>query len=155
MKLARGLMIAFALLAGTRALSGENCGSKEGWFNQLSSLLLIPDFFPPESEALRGLVSRADYERCSRIAFARLGEGCKDHDGCYDARLPKERCDSELQDAWVKTCRSTYHKLTFDSQACRLACESFVKLMSEAQRYESGGICPSCESYNNANGVIQ
>lgn len=148
MKLSYSLMITIALLAGSRAQAGEFCGSKEGWLNQLSSYILIPDFFPPESEALRGLISRADYERCSRIAFANLGESCQAHDECYDWRLPKESCDKKLQDSWVKACRTTYYKLTFDSQTCRLACESFVKLMSEAQRYDSGGVCPSCEAYN-------
>lgn len=138
------------LPAATAARSGEYCGSKEGYLNQLTSTFIIPDFFPPETEALRGLVSKADYERCSRIAFASLGAGCRAHDNCYDVRLPKDQCDSELQDAWVKACRTTYYKLTIDSQTCRLACESFVKLMSEAQRYNSGGICPSCDAYNTS-----
>jgi hypothetical protein len=149
MKLISSLTIVFALIhTGNTALAGEYCGSKEGYLNQITSAFIIPDFFPPETEALRGLISKADYERCSRIAFAYLGASCQAHDDCYDARISKESCDKELQDAWVKACRSTYYKLTFDSQTCRLACESFVKLMSEAQRYDSDGVCPSCEAYN-------
>jgi hypothetical protein len=143
------LMTFIALIhVGSPALAGEFCGSKEGYLNQIASAFIIPDFFPPETEALRGLVSKADYERCSRIAFAYLGNACQAHDECYDARFPKEQCDKQLQGSWVKACRATYYKLTVDSQVCRLACESFVKLMSEAQRYDSGGVCPSCEAYN-------
>lgn len=139
----------FLLAMPSLASAGESCGSKEGYFNQLTSMLLIPDYFPPETPALRDLVSNADYERCQRLAIVPLAPACDAHDGCYDAQLPKDQCDREMQDSWVKSCRKIYWKLTVDHYTCRLACEAFVKLMSEAQRYNSGGICPSCEAYNS------
>ncbi len=138
-----------SILLPFSASAGESCGSKEGILNQFTSAFIVPDYFPPETEALRGLISKTDYERCSKLDYAPLGFSCQKHDECYDSRLPKDHCDSGLQDAWVKQCRSTYYKLTFDAQTCRLACESFVKLMSEAQRYSSGGVCPSCDAYDN------
>ena len=139
------------LLSSVSARSGELCGSKEGFLNQLTSTFLIPDYFPPETEALRGLVSDADYRKCQKLAVVPLGLSCQDHDNCYDQRLPKDECDKSLQDAWIKQCRATYYKLAIDHYTCRLACESFVKLMSEAQRYNSNGFCPSCEAYSTSN----
>lgn len=136
------------LLIPANARSGELCGSKEGILNQLTSSFLIPDYFPPETEALQGLVSDADYQKCQRLAVVSLGFACQQHDACYDRQQGKDQCDRTLQDSWVKACRSTYYKLAIDHYTCRLACESFVKLMSEAQRYDSNGICPSCEAYN-------
>jgi hypothetical protein len=138
------------LLTPANAFSGESCGSKEGILNQLTSSFLIPDYFPPETEALRGLVSDADYQKCQRLAVASLGSACQKHDACYEQQLGKEQCDRTLQDNWVKACKATYYKLAIDHYTCRLACESFVKLMSEAQRYDSQGVCPSCEAYNSS-----
>jgi hypothetical protein len=138
----------FLLLLPANARSGELCGSKEGILNQLTASFLIPDYFPPETEALRELVSDADYQKCQRLAVVSLGSACQKHDACYEQQLGKEQCDRTLQDNWVKVCRATYYKLAIDQYTCRLACESFVKLMSEAQRYDSQGLCPSCEAYS-------
>jgi len=137
------------LLTPAKARSGELCGSKEGLSNQITSSFLIPDYFPPETDALRDLVSDADYQKCQRLATVSLGSACQKHDFCYEQKLGKEQCDRTLQDNWVKACRSTYYKLAIDHYTCRLSCEAFVKLMSEAQRYDSNGICPSCEAYNS------
>lgn len=138
------------LIAPGKAQSGELCGSKEGFLNQLTSTFIIPDYFPPETEALRELVSEVDYQKCHRIAVVPLGLSCLQHDHCYEQRLEKEQCDKTLQDLWVKQCRATYYKLAMDHYTCRLACESFVKILSEAQRYDSQGVCPSCEAYNQS-----
>lgn len=140
----------FLLLIPAKARSGELCGSKEGILNQLTSSFLIPDYFPPETEALRGLVSDADYQRCQRLAVVSLGSACQKHDQCYEQQLGKEQCDRTLQDNWIKDCRATYYKLAIDHYTCRISCEAFAKLMSEAQRYDSQGVCPSCEAYQNA-----
>ena len=139
----------FFLIIPAQAQSGELCGSKEGLLNQITSAFIIPDYFPPETDALRELVSDADYRKCHRLAAVSLGSACQKHDTCYEQQLGKEQCDKTLQDMWVKECRSTYYKLAIDHYTCRLACESFVKLMSEAQRYDSEGVCPSCEAYTN------
>lgn len=138
------------LITPAKAQSGELCGSKEGFLNQLTSTFIIPDYFPPETEALRELVSEADYQKCHRLAVVPLGLSCLQHDRCYEQNLGKEQCDKTLQDMWVKQCRATYYKLAMDHYTCRLACESFVKLMSEAQRYNSKGFCPSCDAYNSS-----
>ncbi len=145
----------FLLFIPAKARAGEFCGSKEGYINQLTSFFLIPDYFPPETDALRELVSDADYQKCQRLAVVPLGSACQKHDACYDQQLGKDQCDLSLQDNWVKACRSTYYKLAIDHYTCRLACESFVKLMSQAQRYDSQGICPSCEAYQNATNSMQ
>ncbi len=143
------LTLFFSLIAAN-SLAGEFCGSKEGYINQLASTFLIPDQFPPETDALRSLVSEADYRKCLRLAVVNLGESCLAHDKCYEQQLDKDQCDSSLQDSWVNACRKTYYKLAVDHYTCRLACESFVKLMSEAQRYNGQGFCPSCAAYSNA-----
>jgi hypothetical protein len=145
----------FLLFIPAKARSGEFCGSKEGYINQLTASFLIPDYFPPETEALRELVSDADYQKCQRLAVVPLGSACQKHDDCYNQQLGKDQCDRSLQDNWVKACRSTYYKLAIDHYTCRLACESFVKIMSQAQRYDSQGICPSCEAYQNATTSMQ
>lgn len=144
------LALIFSLIPLSNALAGERCGSKEGYLNELASSFLIPDQFPPETEALRSLVSEADYKKCQRLATVNLGESCAAHDLCYEAQLDKDQCDSTLQDSWVKACRKTYYKLAIDHYTCRIACESFVKLMSEAQRYNGQGFCPSCAAYSQA-----
>lgn len=145
------LQVSLLMTFTANGYAGESCGSKEGYLNQLTSQFLIPDSFPPETELLRSLISDADLERCERINVISLSASCEAHDGCYEQRFDKNSCDKSLQDSWVKSCRSSYYKLTFESQGCRLACESFVKLMSEAQRYDGNGFCPSCEAYNNSN----
>jgi hypothetical protein len=146
------MFLAYMLLLSitTQARAGELCGSKEGFLNQLSSTFLIPDQFPPETEALRGLVSEADYQKCQLLAVVPLGLSCQQHDDCYDQKLGKDQCDRTLQNSWLKQCRKTYYKLAVDHYTCKLACESFVKLMSDAQSYNSKGFCPSCEAYNNS-----
>jgi hypothetical protein len=138
----------FVLITPAKAQSGELCGSKEGFLNQLTSTFIIPDYFPPETEALRELFSEADYQKCQNLAVVPLGRSCLQHDLCYEHQLGKEKCDKTLQDMWVKQCRAVYYKLAMDHYTCRLACESFVKIMSEAQRYDSQGFCPSCDAYN-------
>lgn len=139
----------FLLLTSANARSGELCGSKEGYLNQLASSFLIPDFFPPEKDALRDLVSEADYRKCQSIAVVPLGIACQQHDRCYEQQTGKNQCDQTIQDNWVKSCREIYYKIAIDHYTCRLACEAFVKLMSEAQRYDSKGVCPSCEAYES------
>lgn len=141
-----GLLLSHAVTG----FAGDQCGSKEGYVNQLASRILIPDSFPPQNPALRSLVSDADLARCERLGSSDLGRSCQGHDECYDLRQPKDSCDRTLQDNWVKACKTTYFKLTFDHQICRLSCENFVKLMSEAQRYNSGDFCPSCDAYNTS-----
>ena len=137
------------LLASPKILAGDLCGSKEGYLNQLTSTFIIPDYFPPETEVLKGLVANVDYEKCQSIASVPLGLSCQDHDRCYEMQTTKEQCDKAIQDSWIKQCRRSYYKLAADHFTCKLACEAFVKLMSEAQRYDSNGICPSCEAYNS------
>ncbi len=139
------------LITSSIAQAGEFCGSKIGYLNQLTSEFLIPENFPPESELLKNLVSRTDRERCEKLSPVYLGESCRQHDLCYIEQLGKESCDSALQDSWVKDCRQSYRSLSIDSYVCRLACESFVKLMSQAERFDSNGYCPSCDSYNSPN----
>lgn len=139
------------LTAAMPLQAGESCGSKEGWVNQLTARILIPDQFPPETPLLRSLVSEVDLSRCEKIGKVDLSISCQQHDRCYDERTPKTQCDKDLQSNWVRSCGWIYFKLTHDHFICKLACENFVKLMSEAQRYESGDFCPSCDAYNNVN----
>lgn len=148
--LVKAFLPSLFLLSAPAAQSGELCGSKSGYLNEFTSSFLIPDYFPPETPALRDLVSDADYKRCQRLAIVPLGLSCQQHDKCYEQQLPKDGCDKSLQDAWVRQCRATYYKIAIDHYTCRLACEAFAKLMSEAQRYDSGGFCPSCEAYSEA-----
>lgn len=145
----KAFVAALCLILPINVWAGDYCGSKEGYLNQIASSFLIPDRFPPENPALRSLVSDADITRCERLGTADLGAPCLQHDSCYQARLDKTQCDKNLQDNWIKVCRATYYKLTFDSQICRLSCESFAKLMSEAQRYDDAGFCPSCDAYTD------
>jgi hypothetical protein len=134
-------------LSSCPMIAGELCGSKEGYFNVLASTYLVPDYFPPENELAR-LVSDRDIKRCEDLGSVYLGQVCADHDACYIQKQPKNTCDRALQDRWVRQCREVYHKLSTDHLACRLACEVFVKLMSEAQRYNENGFCPSCDAYD-------
>lgn len=146
----QALISSMLLFAGSQTLSaGELCGSKEGYFNQLASTYLIPDFFPPENE-LAQLLPNEDRERCEAIGSVQLGKACLSHDLCYAQRLDKGDCDKKLQDAWVKECRKVFSQLSRDQLVCRLTCEGFVKLMSEAQRFDEEGFCPSCTAYDNA-----
>ena len=137
-----------ALFRAPVAMSGEACGSKVGYLNQLASKFLIPDEFPPETEALRNLVANVDYERCQSLGTVSLGLSCLAHDTCYSERRPKRECDHELKRSWIESCRHTYEKPTIDSLLCKLACEEFIKLMSIAQSYNQQGFCPSCEAYD-------
>lgn len=144
------ILLCFTLITMTsKSRAAELCGSKEGYINELASEFLIPDYFPPEVNILSNLVSKADYERCSKVEYVDLGSSCFEHDLCYDDRFPKEQCDKDLQANWVNKCKQTYYKLTRDHIMCRIACEAFIKIMSEAQRYDSQGFCPSCDAYNN------
>jgi hypothetical protein len=144
----RKIFYVAGLLLSFSAKAGDVCGSKIGLLNEAASEFLIPDEFPPETPLLYGMVSKADRSVCERISKVKLSFGCSAHDRCYQNREPKSQCDKSLHDMWVRSCRTSYYHLTIESQACRLACESFVKIMSEAQSYDSGGICPSCDSYN-------
>jgi hypothetical protein len=142
------LFVVLSLATGQTAFSSE-CGSKEGYLNQLASSILIPSTFPPDNEALRNLVSDADLRRCERIRTVNLNEACLRHDSCYEMRLPKSSCDETLQDEWIKACRTAYSGLSTNHLICQYACTSFVKLMSEAQRFQGEGFCPSCDAYDS------
>ena len=142
------LFAIFSLAAGQTGFSSE-CGSKKGYLNQIASSILIPSSFPPDNEALRNLVSEADLKRCEKITIVNLNDACKRHDSCYEMKQPKQSCDEALQDEWVKSCRKAYSGLSSNHLICQYACTSFVKLMSEAQRFQSEGFCPSCDAYDS------
>ena len=153
MLLFKKLIIAAVLLNASLShttLASEECGSKEGYFNSLSSTYVIPDYFPPETEAFTSIVSDSDYNRCADISFTYLGTSCRIHDRCYDARMNKAYCDNRLASDWIKSCEKTYYKLTFDHQICRISCIAFAKLASAAQTYNHGDFCPSCDAYAEA-----
>ncbi|NRA68986.1 MAG: hypothetical protein HRU19_31235 [Pseudobacteriovorax sp.] len=150
MRVQRAVYTMIIWLISGLAYSAENCGSKEGFYNELAATALIPDCFPPESPLLENLVSSADYNRCADQGFAFLGRACRIHDRCYDVQIDKNYCDNRLRSEWQQACRQTYNELSFDSQICKLACLTFVEISSKAQTYNRNGICPSCDAYEGA-----
>jgi hypothetical protein len=122
------------------AFAGVECGSKKGFFNAIASIELIPDFFPPENRIFDKFLQKSSLNRCDKVS---LSNGCRDHDLCYDMRLGKRNCDKKLLFDWVYSCKKASNDLI-----CESACEIFVTIMSEAQRYDDGAFCPSCEAYN-------
>lgn len=155
----QGLLLGLCIMCGAGpALSGEFCGSKEGQLNELVGTFLIPDQFPPESELLAEVITaQSEMADCAgNYGVADLGRSCEEHDRCYETSgAGKGSCDKKLRDGWVKSCRAQYKdrgdfmeriKLT----GCRLSCEVFVKLMSEAQTSNNNGFCPSCDAFEVA-----
>lgn len=145
----RFLISSILLSSSFLAFAGDLCGSKAGYFNQLATSYLIPDYFPPEN-ALSELLSSPDLDRCLAIGQPFLGSACAAHDRCYEEQQGKVLCDKNLQDDWVRACRATYDKLSRDHLICRFSCELFVKILSEAQRFEQDDFCPSCTAYDSA-----
>lgn len=146
------------MLGASQSAAEELCGSKEGYLNTLASNFLIPDYFPPETEVLKDLIPEgSDIGQCGeKFGLVHLGETCEQHDRCYESiDSNKSACDRELRDQWVKTCRSQYRERGNLSErlkmaACRVSCEWFVKLMSEAQTSNNRGFCPSCDAFDAA-----
>ena len=150
------LLILLSLSFSLSAIGGQRCGSKEGYLNQLASSFLIPDNFPPENP----LLHTGEFRFCGEdYGTTYLGAGCYHHDNCYETLgAAKSSCDASLQDNWVKACKYQYPNrgsvITRAKRAvCREACTGFVKAMSEAQRFNTDGYCPSCEAYQDAQAV--
>lgn len=138
-RISRGIFLLYfsKVILTKTSIACEFCGFEEGYINELAAGFLFPDYFQPEADLLNSFVSKADYRRYASITYVNLGDSCLEHVLYYDVRLPKFQCDRDLQANWVRQCKQTYYKLTRDHLICRLACESFVKLMSEDQRYDS------------------
>lgn len=130
-----------AALWSSLSFSGTDCGSKEGFMNQLASTVVIPDFFPPESELYTRLIEGVGLDQCSSLSLSRA---CQDHDQCYDEQRDKEFCDDKLLEDWTQICEEGYP--AWDPY-CRFSCIFMVKIMSRAQRYAHGDFCPSCKAY--------
>ena len=120
----------------------------------------VPNYFPPDSPVLRSLVvytGTGAVITCENLfGRASMAPACNAHDACYaNASMTKTSCDQKLLHDWEDKCNMQYKNvsLALDNPlrtACRESCKSFVKLMSEAQKFDEGGICPSCMAYNAA-----
>lgn len=140
------IILLLTLLISQISFAGLKCGTKEGMLNQLASTFIIPDQFPPETPVLRDLFEDSGlYESCHDVVD--LGAACSEHDRCYEQQLGKSRCDDRLQDQWVKTCKKVY---PFSLHPCQYYCTWVVKTLSEAQRFDENGFCPSCDAYEAA-----
>jgi hypothetical protein len=140
----------------------DDCGSKEGRLNQVATDFVIPDYFPPDSPVLRALIewsTSGTVGRCENLfGRASLKPACRAHDRCYETFYEtKGRCDEKLLHDWEEKCKRQYRNRrnspdNFLRTACREACVKFIKLMSEAQKFNEAGYCPSCKAWLAAKG---
>jgi hypothetical protein len=161
------IAIIASVFISNSALAGD-CGSKVGKLSAILTLFVIPNKFPPDSPVLKALLSNSDLaiiNSCEPLyGRADLSSACIKHDLCYDVHgVSKGNCDRQLLEGWEATCKHQYRNmftriLGVDvaypdnpvRSACRTACVTFVGLMSEAQKVNQSGFCPSCDAFNEA-----
>lgn len=167
MRTSRTLMAIIAsVFISNQSLAGD-CGSKEAQLPPAAKFV-IPNKFPPDSPVLKALVvisGLSSVDSCEALfGRAAFDPACREHDTCYD--IPgssKSNCDVKLRQGWEASCGDQYRNrftsvlgvdVPFpdnpERTACRIACVSFAGVMSEAQRVNEAGSCPSCVAYDNA-----
>ena len=123
-RLAIVLTVLSAWLTGPIPLAhaGDDCGSKEGRFNQFMSAFVVPDYFPPETAGARAALAfvsgglTESFEVCTTLGRAPLKNACYVHDRCYE-RLGanKGQCDRDLREGWIDACNHQYENVSLCS----------------------------------------
>ncbi len=109
---------------------GGSCGSRNGFWAQVTTGFVPPDHFPPDS--IVGLPIAVATAACVIAGVAAFHEaGCDGHDRCYStAGRTKQSCDDEFRRNLRAECNRTYDSIF--SRPCRTACRAVAQVMYEA-----------------------